>query len=64
MAESADSADVEQLQREVEALKRQNEELAQREQTGAKPTDSGRWQIDRSSSRQSAFGVTNNGHQP
>jgi hypothetical protein len=35
MAESADSADVEQLQREVEALKRQNEELAQRAGTGS-----------------------------
>ncbi|NGY59626.1 hypothetical protein G7043_11880 [Lentzea sp. NEAU-D13] len=66
LAEPAEpsSVDANLSERERALLQQLHEELAQREQTGAKPTDSGRWQIDRSSSRQSAFGVTNNGHQP
>ena len=51
-------------ERERALLQQLHEELAQREQTGAKATDTGRWQIDRSSARQSAFGASNNGHQP
>ncbi|MDX8033933.1 hypothetical protein SK803_27235 [Lentzea sp. BCCO 10_0856] len=58
------SVDANLSERERALLQQLHEELAQREQTGTKSTDSGRWQIDRSSSRQSAFGVTNNGHQP
>jgi hypothetical protein len=58
------SVDANLSERERALLQQLHEELAQREQTGAKSTDSGRWQIDRSSSRQSAFGVSNNGHQP
>ena len=58
------SVDANLSERERALLQQLHEELAQREQTGAKSTDSGRWQIDRSSSRQSAFGVANNGHQP
>ncbi|MCP2245675.1 hypothetical protein [Lentzea aerocolonigenes] len=58
------SVDANLSERERALLQQLHEELAQREQTGAKTTDSGRWQIDRSSSRQSAFGVANNGHQP
>jgi hypothetical protein len=65
LAEPAEpsSVDANLSERERALLQQLHEELAQREQTGAKNTDSGRWQIDRSSSRQSAFGVTNNGHQ-
>ncbi|NKE57455.1 hypothetical protein FXN61_11665 [Lentzea sp. PSKA42] len=58
------SVDANLSERERALLQQLHEELAQREQTGAKATDTGRWQIDRSSSRQSAYGVTNNGHQP
>lgn len=58
------SVDANLSERERALLQQLHEELAQREQTGAKTTDSGRWQIDRSSSRQSAFGAANNGHQP
>ncbi|SEQ32824.1 hypothetical protein SAMN05216188_102780 [Lentzea xinjiangensis] len=58
------SVDANLSERERALLQQLHEELAQREQTGAKATDTGRWQIDRSSSRQSAFGGTNNGHQP
>ncbi|MGZ3141306.1 hypothetical protein ACVDFE_04730 [Lentzea chajnantorensis] len=50
-------------ERERALLQQLHEELAQREQSGAKTSDAGRWQIDRSSARQSAFGATNNGHQ-
>ncbi|ANZ36843.1 hypothetical protein BBK82_12950 [Lentzea guizhouensis] len=50
-------------ERERALLQQLHEELAQREQSGAKMSDTGRWQIDRSSARQSAFGATNNGHQ-
>lgn len=66
LAEPAEpsSVDANLSERERALLQQLHEELAQREQTGAKSTDSGRWQIDRSSSRQSAYGVTNNGHQP
>jgi hypothetical protein len=58
------SVDANLSERERALLQQLHEELAQREQTGAKATDSGRWQIDRSSARQSAFGSSNNGHQP
>ena len=58
------SVDANLSERERALLQQLHEELAQREQTGAKTTDSGRWQIDRSSARQSAFGTSNNGHQP
>ncbi len=58
------SVDANLSERERALLQQLHEELAQREQTGAPASDSGRWQIDRSSSRQSAFGATNNGHQP
>ncbi|RDI20961.1 hypothetical protein [Lentzea flaviverrucosa] len=66
LAEPAEpsSVDANLSERERALLQQLHEELAQREQTGAPATDSGRWQIDRSSSRQSAFGATNNGHQP
>jgi len=66
LAESPEpsSVDANLSERERALLQQLHEELAQREQSVAKPTDSGRWQIDRSSARQSAFGVTNNGHQP
>ncbi|MFS8100959.1 hypothetical protein LFM09_27940 [Lentzea alba] len=66
LAESPEpsSVDANLSERERALLQQLHEELAQREQTGAKSTDSGRWQIDRSSARQSAFGATNNGHQP
>ncbi|MDX8143830.1 hypothetical protein SK854_17015 [Lentzea sp. BCCO 10_0061] len=66
LAEPAEpsSVDANLSERERALLQQLHEELAQREQTGAKGPDSGRWQIDRSSSRQSAFGATNNGHQP
>ncbi|MCX2952430.1 hypothetical protein [Lentzea sp. NEAU-D7] len=66
LAEPAEpsSVDANLSERERALLQQLHEELAQREQTGSPATDSGRWQIDRSSSRQSAFGVTNNGHQP
>ncbi|MGW6934958.1 hypothetical protein ACWGE0_33180 [Lentzea sp. NPDC054927] len=66
LAEPAEpsSVDANLSERERALLQQLHEELAQREQTGTKPADSGRWQIDRSSSRQSAYGVTNNGHQP
>ncbi|MEV6242587.1 hypothetical protein [Lentzea sp. NPDC051838] len=57
------SVDANLSERERALLQQLHEELAQREQTGAKTTDSGRWQIDRSSARQSAFGTSNNGHQ-
>jgi len=56
------SVDANLSERERALLQQLHEELAQREQTGSKATDSGRWQIDRSS-RPTAFGVTNNGHQ-
>jgi hypothetical protein len=56
------SVDANLSERERALLQQLHEELAQREQTGAKATDTGRWQIDRSSARQSAFGATNNGH--
>ncbi|MFI6100983.1 hypothetical protein ACIA8G_36015 [Lentzea sp. NPDC051213] len=65
LAESPDepsSVDANLSERERALLQQLHEELAQREQTGAKATDTGRWQIDRSSARQSAFGATNNGH--
>lgn len=58
------SVDANLSERERALLQQLHEELAQREQTGAKSTDSGRWTIDRSSARQSAFGAANNGHQP
>jgi len=58
------SVDANLSERERALLQQLHEELAQREQTGAKATDTGRWQIDRSSARQSAFGTSNNGHQP
>lgn len=58
------SVDANLSERERALLQQLHEELAQREQTGAPGSDSGRWQIDRSSSRQSAFGASNNGHQP
>jgi hypothetical protein len=58
------SVDANLSERERALLQQLHEELAQREQTGAKATDTGRWQIDRSSARQSAFGASNNGHQP
>ena len=58
------SVDANLSERERALLQQLHEELAQREQTGAKSTDSGRWQIDRSSARQSAFGTSNNGHLP
>jgi hypothetical protein len=66
LAEPAEpsSVDANLSERERALLQQLHEELAQREQTGVKGPDSGRWQIDRSSSRQSAFGATNNGHQP
>ncbi|GAB2870944.1 hypothetical protein [Lentzea nigeriaca] len=66
LAESPEpsSVDANLSERERALLQQLHEELAQREQTGAKTTDSGRWQIDRSSARQSAFGASNNGHQP
>ncbi|MFD4644495.1 hypothetical protein ACFWN2_44815 [Lentzea sp. NPDC058436] len=66
LAEPAEpsSVDANLSERERALLQQLHEELAQREQTGPPATDSGRWQIDRSSSRQSAFGATNNGHQP
>jgi hypothetical protein len=66
LAEPAEpsSVDANLSERERALLQQLHEELAQREQTGAKTTDSGRWQIDRSSARQSAFGASNNGHQP
>ncbi|GGU49288.1 hypothetical protein [Lentzea flava] len=66
LAESPEpsSVDANLSERERALLQQLHEELAQREQTGAKTTDSGRWQIDRSSARQSAFGTSNNGHQP
>ncbi|GHH49677.1 hypothetical protein [Lentzea cavernae] len=66
LAEPAEpsSVDANLSERERALLQQLHEELAQREQTGAPATDSGRWQIDRSSSRQSAFGTSNNGHQP
>ncbi|WP_329788203.1 hypothetical protein V1227_26790 [Lentzea sp. DG1S-22] len=65
LAEPAEpsSVDANLSERERALLQQLHEELAQREQTGAPASDSGRWQIDRSSSRQSAFGATNNGHQ-
>ncbi|HUQ55682.1 hypothetical protein [Lentzea sp.] len=56
------SVDANLSERERALLQQLHEELAQREQTGSKATDSGRWQIDRSS-RPTAFGATNNGHQ-
>jgi hypothetical protein len=58
------SVDANLSERERALLQQLHEELAQREQTGAKATDTGRWQIDRSSARQSAFGTSNNGHLP
>ncbi|MDX3658079.1 hypothetical protein PV646_12300 [Streptomyces sp. ID05-26A] len=58
------SVDANLSERERALLQQLHEELAQREQTGSPGSDSGRWQIDRSSSRQSAFGASNNGHQP
>ncbi len=58
------SVDANLSERERALLQQLHEELAQREQTSAKSTDSGRWTIDRSSARQSAFGAANNGHQP
>ncbi|MGW6448962.1 hypothetical protein [Lentzea sp. NPDC055074] len=58
------SVDANLSERERALLQQLHEELAQREQTGSPGADSGRWQIDRSSSRQSAFGASNNGHQP
>ncbi|SMD21329.1 hypothetical protein [Lentzea albidocapillata] len=66
LAEPAEpsSVDANLSERERALLQQLHEELAQREQTGSPATDSGRWQIDRSSSRQSAFGASNNGHQP
>ncbi len=60
--EEPSSVDANLSERERALLQQLHEELAQREQTGSKATDSGRWQIDRST-RQTAFGVTNNGHQ-
>ncbi len=66
LAESPEpsSVDANLSERERALLQQLHEELAQREQTGVKASDTGRWQIDRSSARESAFGVTNNGHQP
>jgi hypothetical protein len=58
------SVDANLSERERALLQQLHEELAQREQSGGKMSDTGRWQIDRSSARQSAFGATNNGHQP
>lgn len=58
------SVDANLSERERALLQQLHEELAQREQSGAKATDTGRWQIDRSSTRQSAFGGANNGHPP
>ncbi|GLZ33004.1 hypothetical protein Lesp02_51920 [Lentzea sp. NBRC 105346] len=58
------SVDANLSERERALLQQLHEELAQREQSGTKATDTGRWQIDRSSSRQSAFGAANNGHPP
>ncbi|TWP51447.1 hypothetical protein FKR81_14630 [Lentzea tibetensis] len=58
------SVDANLSERERALLQQLHEELAQREQSGAKATDTGRWQIDRSSARQSAFGGANNGHPP
>ncbi|GLY47928.1 hypothetical protein [Lentzea sp. NBRC 102530] len=66
LAEPAEpsTVDANLSERERALLQQLHEELAQREQSGPQGPDSGRWQIDRSSSRQSAFGATNNGHQP
>lgn len=48
-------------ERERALLQQLHEELAQREQTGPKAADSGRWQVDRTV-RPTAFGAANNGH--